>query len=409
MTTTPQQLPELDYAYLDREMDRVKTSVFQGSNAAFLGPLMCSLNFSWVEDIETACTDGINLWWNPHFFLAMPKETRKTILLHELWHPARLDMLRRGDRDPRLWNYAADISINNGLIRDGYSFQGFRPWQDFKYEGWVTEDIYDDLARIQDEELARLEAEGALGGPAFPWSTPWLINPKTGKSDEGDLVEPDELDTAKAIQRQVLNNVVGAAHQAKMAGDLPGDIETTLSRFLAPKIDWDKALFNFFNELGGMDYSWARPNRRYQDLYLPSLQEEFNGLSHIIYYEDVSGSISDGDAIRFNSEFKYVHDYFKPEKMTMVQFDTRIQKEDVFLAEDDFEEIKIVGRGGTSLECVREHIIENNPSAVVIFSDLQCPEMTPLPQHMANLPIIWVALNNTKAKVPQGTLIHLRD
>lgn len=398
---------ELDYARLDREFDRTKTRVFLGKNAAFLGPLMCSMNFSWVEDIETACTNGVTLWWNPRFFLSLPPETRETILMHELWHPARLDMLRRGARDPKIWNYAADISINNGLIREGYSFKGFKPWFNFKYEGWVTEDIYDDLVRIQDENTVTID--GDVGG-MMPWNIPWLINPDTGKADESDLVEPEETDIAGALQHTILNNVVSAAHQAKLSGgDLPGDVETTLKRFLQPKIDWDKALFQFFNELGGLDYSWARPNRRYQDMYLPALLEEYNGLSHVIYYEDVSGSISDGDAIRFNSEFKYVHDYFKPEKMTMVQFDTRIQKEDVFLKDDEFEEIKIVGRGGTSLVCVREHIIKNEPTAVVIFSDLQCDSMEALPQGLQHIPIIWIALNNRKAVVPHGTIFHLHE
>lgn len=398
--------PEINYNLLDRELDRTKTRVFLNEhNDAFLGSIMCSMNFSWVTDIETACTNGVTLWWNPHFFLAMPPETRETILLHELWHPARLDMLRRGSREPDIWNYAADIWINNTLIREGKSFKGFKPWHNFDYEGWITEDVYDDLIRRRDAV-----ASNNNPNPTMPWSTPWLINPRTGGYDPSDLVEPEETDIDQALAHQVLNNVVTASHQATLAGDkLPGEIETTLKRFLQPKIDWDKALFNFFNELGGSDYSWARPNRRYQDMYLPSLQEEYNALEHVIYYEDVSGSISDGDAIRFNSEFKYVHDYFQPEKMTMVQFDERIQKEDVFLKEDNFEEVKIVGRGGTSLVCVRDHIIKNKPSAVVIFSDLQCNPMEPLPADLQNIPIIWIALNNRQAVVPHGTIFHLHE
>lgn len=421
---------DIDYKMLDREFDRTKTKVFLSKNAAFLGPLMCSMNFSWVTDIKTACTNGVGLWWNPHFYLSIPPETRETILLHELWHPARLDMLRRGSREPEIWNYAADIWINNTLIREGYSFKGFRPWHNFEYEGWVTEDVYDDLIRRRDDLIAKFQANQKApswsnqmpdddendppspkpAGPVFPWSVPWLVNPETGAHDDTDLREPDETNIDQALQHNALANVISAAHQAKLAGGtVPGEIETTLSRFLQPKIDWDKALFNFFNELGGADYSWARPNRRHQDIYLPSLLEEYNGLSHIIYYEDVSGSISDGDAIRFNSEFKYVHDYFQPEKMTMVQFDTVIQKEDVFLKEDEFEEIKIVGRGGTSLDCVHAHIIENKPTAVVVFSDLQCAPMAPLPAEFADLPIIWVALNNRSAKVNQGTIVHLHE
>ena len=89
-------------------------------------------------------------------------------------------------------------------------------------------------------------------------------------------------------------------------------------------------------------------------MYLPSLIDDDGGLDHLIYYLDVSGSISDGDIIRFHSEFKYVKEHFEPEKMTMVQFDTRITQEKVFHKEDPFVETHVVGRGGTSLVPVRE-------------------------------------------------------
>jgi len=390
------QLPELDYVLLDREMDRTKTKTFLSKNAAFLGPLMCSMNFSWVEDIETACTNGVTLWWNPHFFLSMEPKVRTTILLHELWHPGFLHIIRRGDRDPKVWNYAADIVINNMLLHEGHTFGTFKPWFDFKYDGWTTEAIYDDLMDERQELLSK-------------FSMPQWMNPLTGLSDESDMVEPEDGDAKKAIENTILNNVVAASHSAAISGsDVPGEVEVVLKRFLTPKLPWDRLLYTFFNELAGFDYSWARPNRRYRDIYLPSLLDDRNGLDHIIYYQDVSGSISDGDSIRFNSEFKHVKETFQPAKMTFVQFDTIIQKEDVFMQEDPFDEIKIIGRGGTCLKCVREHIIKNEPTAVVIFSDLQCTPMVALPPEV-KIPIIWIALDNAKATVPHGQLVHLRE
>ncbi|RWB40496.1 MAG: hypothetical protein EOQ44_25500 [Mesorhizobium sp.] len=407
------QLPDdIDYYALDRMFDKTKSKVFLGKSAAFLGSIMCSMNFSWVNDIETACTDGINLWWNPYFYLAMPEETRATILVHELKHPARLDMLRRGTRDPELWNYAADIVINNELIRDGYSFKGFKPWFNFDYEGWITEDIYDDLYAKQQILIQQMAGPAAFNGGPLPSivPSPWLINPQTNKWDKaGDLVEPDPTNINSALAHKVLNTVVAASHQAGLAGEqLPGEVEVTLKRFLQPKLPWETILFNFFNELAKVDYSWARPNRRYQDIYLPSLQDEDGGLDHIAYFLDVSGSISDGDIIRFHSEFKYVKEHFEPEKMTMLQFDTIIQKTEVFLKEDPFEETHVIGRGGTSLQPVRQWIIDNKPTAVVVFSDLQCTPMEALPPGV-NVPIIWVALNAAGAKVNQGQLVHLRE
>jgi predicted metal-dependent peptidase len=394
-------LPDINYTILDREFDRTKTQVFLGKNAAFLGPLMCSMNFSWTTDIETACTNGINLWQNPYFFLNSSPKLRRAVLKHELWHPGLMHMIRRGDRDPEIWNYAGDIVINNMLDDEGEEFEGFSPWMDHSYDGWLTEAVYDDLIEHKNKFENLLAKFGA-----FNWT-----NPISGLGDKTDIVEPTDQDAKKALEHTILNNVVSASHGAGIGGgcgDMPGEVETMLKRFLSPKLPWEQILRNFFNELSNQDFRWARPNRRYSDVYLPSLMDDNQGLDHIIYYLDVSGSISDGDIIRFHSEFKYVKEMFEPEKMTMVQFDTRIQKEDVFLKEDKFEETHIIGRGGTDLVCVREHIIENNPTAVVIFSDLCVTPMEPLPPGM-NIPIIWVCLNNTGVTVPHGQIIHIRE
>jgi len=362
------------------------------------------MNFSWTVDIATACTNGIRLLWNPRFFLKTKPKSRGTVLLHELWHPGLLHMLRRGTREPYLWNLAGDIVINNMLDLEGHSFEGLKPWLDHRYDGWVTEAVYDDLVRRRDEELEELKTTF----PKFMWGH---TDEETGEGDSGDIIEAESIDDQKSIEHTVINNVVSAAHTAAIsggAGDMPGEVQITLKRFLSPKLPWDRILHQFFNELANLDYSWMRPNRRYQDIYLPGLVDDRQGLDHIVNFQDVSGSISDGDSIRFNSEFKYVKDTYQPEKLTMVQFDTQIQQEDVFLKDDPFDEIKITGRGGTSLVCVREWIVKNEPTAVVIFSDLECDPMEPLPPGL-NIPIIWVALNNRDAKVAQGQIVHLNE
>lgn len=395
MNQTPEQLPELDYRYLDRQLDITKTMVFLGKNASFLGPLMASMNFHWEASMPTACTNGVYVKWNPYFFFRLKPPARKFVLLHELWHPGFLHMIRCGNRDPEVWNWAGDIVINNMLDteNDGtYSMEamdlGFEVWRDHAYDGWTTEAVYDDLYE-QKEELTEKAKQCA-----------W-----------GDLIQEADGATQKAIAHQVLNNVVSAVHSSVLgggAGNLPGEIQVTLNKFLSPKLPWDTILREFFNELKNQDYSWKRPNRRFTEMYLPSLVDDDGGLDHVAYFLDVSGSITDDHIVRFHSEFKYVKETFEPEKMTMLQFDTRITKIDVFEKDDPFEETHIIGRGGTSLDPARTWIIENKPTAVVIFSDLQCAPMEPLPPD-ANVPIIWIALNARGAQVNMGTLVYLNE
>jgi predicted metal-dependent peptidase len=118
--------------------------------------------------------------------------------------------------------------------------------------------------------------------------------------------------------------------------------------------------------------------------------------------------VSDHEVVRFNSEVKHIKETFNPGKLTLVQFDEIIQDEKIFLDTDPFEELVVIGRGGTSLVKVREHILKHKPNAVIVFSDLACPVMEKLPQG-SNIPIIWVCINNTKATVNEGKLIHIRE
>ena len=378
-----------DWSFLTKELDRAKSAAFTGKSAAFLGSLLCSMDFVWTRSIPTAATNGVTLWWNPNFFQKLLPETRQTVLIHELWHPGRLHFIRRGDRDPRIWNFATDIRINNDLIDEGWSFKGIEwAWKDPKIpKDMAEEDIYDQMVA----NAIKIPTYSPFGDPS--------------EDGPGDMVSDDQ--DGKDTQVKAINNVVRAIQQAKLAkeaGNLPGDIETILNRFLQPVVPWQQILANFMRDLVEETYTWHRPNRRYTEMYLPSRYNDEGKLSELIYYEDVSGSISDEDAVRFNSEFKYVKDTFRPKSMRLVQFDTEITQELHYEEDDPFNQVKIIGRGGTSLVPVREHIIKHKPTAAIIFSDLECAPMEPLP---LQIPVIWVCISNRKAVVPFGQITHI--
>ncbi len=396
MTTIDIINDDLDYHELDRLLSKVKSRVFlDNNNAAFLGSIMSSLNFSWTSDIKTACTNGSILWWNPYWFLKLPKMTRVSVLVHELWHVAALHMFRRGDRNPTVWNWACDLWINNTLKSQGYTFEGTSGWWDpvedpkarpHNFGTQFPEAIYDTLMQWMNEGLEKLNGIGA-----------W------GSEDDTDLVEPEEDENSLP---NVVTAVAAAQQAATMAGEETNEVvQTLLKRFLQPKIAWEEKLYRFMEDTFELDYSMRRPNRRHQEVYLPSLVEE-GGLEHLIYFLDVSGSVTDGQAIRFNSEVKYIKDTFNPRKLTLAQFDTRITDVKVFTEEDPFDEIVIIGRGGTSLVCVRDMIIKEKPTAVVIFSDLECTPMEAIPN---GPPILWIAINNTDAVINQGEITHIRE
>jgi predicted metal-dependent peptidase len=413
-------MTEIDYQVLDREMDRTRVKVFMHKSAGFLGPLMSSLNFYWSEDIKTACTNGITLKWNPHWFMTLPKDTRVTVLLHELWHVALLHVLRRGDRDPQIWNWACDVFINNMLCHEGYTFDGTSPWMDDSINRWkskrsqpigdygfaLVEEIYDLMVGMGPN--LSIDKEYLWGHEEEPEDE----SSDAPVGDKGDLVEPEESD--EGAEHQILNKVVGAAAAAKLAGmdvdGMLGTVETMLKQFLQPKLPWEQLLLQFFTDMFGYDYNWQQRDKRYRDIYLPSLvEDDESALTHLMYFIDVSGSVSDAEVTRCNSEIKYIKESFNPKRLTIVLFDTMIQKTIELYEDDPFEELVVVGRGGTSLVCVRELLLKEKPTAAVIFSDLYCTPMREI-ETKDRMPIIWIGVNAShSSSVPHGKLIHIRE
>lgn len=377
---------------LTRELDRTKATVFMAKDAVFFGSIMCSLEFQWSRSIETACTNGIFMRWNPDFFMALTRETRATVLKHELWHVARMHMLRVGSRSQKEFNWACDIRINNDLENEKNSFVGIEQcWKDHTYD-------QDAKRLLSEEEIYDLIMTNQVPPPQGG-SFGAGIDPD-GEGDMEPLTSEEE--------HKVINTVVQAVQQAKLsgqAGSIPGDVGEVLKHFLEPVIPWQQLLMKFFTDMLDEDYTWARPNRRYPGMYLPSRFTDDGRLEHLVFFLDVSGSISDHDILRFNSEVKYIQEQLNPQKLTLVQFDTHIQKIDEFAADDPFDEIKVVGRGGTCLVPVRDFIEKHKPTAAVVFSDMWVAPMEPL---TIDVPVIWAVYNNPRATVPFGQVVHIK-
>lgn len=374
-----------DTPEFERLVNRMKTAAFTNSNAAFLGSIMCQLgDIIWDDSVETAKTDGINLWWNPTWFLSLPDATRKTVLLHELWHAGRLHCIRGVGRDPNDWNDACDIVINNGLQAEGHTFDGTKPLLDRKFDGLSEEEVYDRIHQTP-------PPQSCSGGGSGSGSS--NQNKQPPQQQPGGFGK-DIKQTPNNKQQEVVGRSVMAVQQAQLAnqaGNLPGNIKSTLDKFLNPKLPWERLLWRFFEELTEDDISWQKRNRRYPDIYMPGHVKTEGGLVHLAYFLDVSGSISDYDVLRFNSEVKYVKDQFRPEKMTLILFDTKIQATYEFGEDDEFEKVVIIGRGGTSLSCVHDWIEKNQPTAALVFTDMECYPMEKLTYP---IPVMWIKTGN---------------
>lgn len=389
----------LDDQQLEETLDRSKGRLFFKKGAAFLAALACNHEYIWSDRNRTAWCDGETIGINPEFWSELSPENRITLLAHELWHTGYDHMGRCGKRDPKIWNKAADYRINLDLHNAGFDFTGMNPLLDPQYGDMATEKIYEILAK------------GGQQGNA-----PDTSDQGNGQSGEGSLPSDDGFDLGSDVvsksgeagakqQLAVMKKVVQATQSAMLSGDpgsVPGEIKIHIDKFFNPVLPWEVLLERFMNELSKDDYSWRRPSRRHDEEYLPSLLGE-NGLEHLIYYLDISGSVSDEEIAVFNSEVSHIHRSLVPKRLTLVTFDTKIRDVYEFTDEDEFKEIEVQGRGGTCLKCVHEHIKKHIPTAAVIFSDMYVRPMESDPR----VPILWAVLDNENAEVPFGKIVHI--
>lgn len=371
--------------------EKTKGQLFFRKGAGFLGSLLAKLNVVFTDQtpngqpVPTACISATTLYWNPEFFLSLDKETRVTVLAHELWHNALLHGARMNERCPDKWNQAGDHVINLWLKAHGYFMGGFPYLMDPKYTDWSTDQVYDDL-----------DLDGGGGQPC----------PMPGMDGDGYPLGGDVMAFGADEVAKAVGNVVGAkavAAMSKEAGSIPGEVQITIDQFLSPKLPWNVLLFNYFNELVNDEYSFARPNRRFEDPLMRGMTGR-NGLEHLLYAVDVSGSVTDEQVLRMNSEVKFIHEELGPEKLSLVLFDTKVRKTYEFERDETFEKIVVTGRGGTDLQDLYAYARKQGPTAMVVFTDLYVD----IPEN-PGIPIIWVCVDNPQARVPYGQLVHFSE
>ena len=166
--------------------------------------------------------------------------------------------------------------------------------------------------------------------------------------------------------------LVRAAIQSKARkegpGSIPGDIQIYLHNLLNPKLPWNQILQRYLKQATKEDYSFRKPNRRYfPKLILPSLYSQ--KVEDLAIAIDTSGSITDEQFHQFISETHSLLRMMKPQKLSLIQFDTSIKSVDTIKNIHDLMQVKFSGRGGTLIAPVLEWANENKPKVLLVFSD----------------------------------------
>ena len=131
---TEEQLEEMRVEVLDRI---IVARVGLLLRHPFFGNMATRLRILAADDwLPTAAVDGRNLYFNTQFFNAMSNKEIEFVVAHEILHMVFDHLGRREERNPMLYNIAADYIVNNLLVRDriGETPKIVDCFQDFKYE-----------------------------------------------------------------------------------------------------------------------------------------------------------------------------------------------------------------------------------------------------------------------------------
>ena len=403
---------------LDDKYSRAVSRIFITPDNAFFASIVLNTEMYWNESVGTAATNGTSVIYAPSFVEKLSVEQLMGLILHECMHIVYAHVIRRGNRDPRIWNVAADHVINTDLKSRKYQLpEG--GCCDMKYLGWDTEAVYDD---IYEEEKAKQDK-----GQGTPHMSD-LLEPDSdpsdgqgnkqkqqqgngssagqGDEDGGEIPQPSP-EEIEAHVKEVLVQAVQTAHLRKQAGSIPGQIERALDKLLKPILPWKTLLAKFLFSMNKADYSWSRPNRRYinQGIILPSLHGE--SLGQIDFAIDTSGSVSEADFNRFISEIAFVFERFKPDGVGVAQFDHILQATDKVANLSEFKKIQFKGGGGTNIKPVLDWFKNTSKGkALFVLTDGYFSHSKDLDPKK---PVVWLIYGNPTWQPPFGKAIYFEN
>lgn len=359
-------------------LSKAKIHLMTKPDSVFFTTLCFSMQHVWTDRVPTAACDGKKIYWNPQFFMSLAnKDERVFLMLHETMHAAYLHMdpVRTNGRCHNRWNIAADHVINLQLIDRGFKMPTGKNagMADPKFNGMSAEEVYK------------------------------LLPDNPGKPSMSDLEAPKG--DIEQIRGDMQDALVRASIQSKMAqdkpGTIPGEIEIFLNKLLNPKLPWFRILQKYLQSYAKNDYTFKKPNRRFfPKHHLPSLHSE--ALIDLAIAVDTSGSVTDTDFLRFVSETHAILKMMKPNKITLVQFDTEIKTVDEVKSVQELSKVKFTGRGGTSVLPVIQWANDTKPQLLLVFSDgdfyFYGPE--------TKVNTLWLIHENPEFRAPFGKVIH---
>ena len=357
-------------AKLDREVRELLITARVGLllKASFFGNLATRLKLVNADEwCGTAATDGRHFYYNSRFIkLLKPKEI-EFLFGHEVLHCVYDHFGRRGDRDPQIWNIANDFCVNGDLVKHnvGEKITSVPCLYDRKYDGFSSEEVYDDLMKnvqkISMDDLINKLLDDHLDGEGDG-------NGEDGKG-RPKLTEAEK----QQIRDEIKEAMLAAAATVDGAGNIPAGVKRLIQELTEPKMNWRELLRMQLESTIKSDYTWMRASRRgwHMDAVMPGMK--LDPMIDIAIAIDASGSIGESMLKDFLSEIQGIMDSFPAYRIHVITFDTDVYNPAQYDSEnlDAICDYEVSGGGGTDFTCIFNYLKENEiePKRLVVFTD----------------------------------------
>jgi predicted metal-dependent peptidase len=260
------------------------------ARSAFFTALALHARFEVSLKVPTAATDGRTIFINPGFFATLNTAEQDAVLTHEVLHAALLHVPRRGGRDPRLWNVAADIVVNGMLVQQRYDLPtgGLRNQQ---LEHLSVEEVYEKL----------LDQQAAQEQPQAPTD---LLEQRPEDAEGEAQPGSGELPADARAQLAGLEEHWQQARQqaALTAGSTPAGMARELGSVQPATLDWRSYLWRYLVQT---PTDFQHFDRRFvgRGMYLETISGEN---LQVLLAVDTSGSINQRAVEAFLGEVRAI-------------------------------------------------------------------------------------------------------
>jgi len=356
---------------LDREVREILVTARVGMllRASFFGNLATRLKLVNADEwCATAATDGRNFYYNCKFIKMLKPKEVEFLFGHEVLHCVYDHFDRRGDRDPQLYNIAADYCVNADLKKHkvGEFITTVPCLYDTKYQDWSSEEVYDDLF----ENADKISIDDLLDQMLDQH-----IDPNgSGEGDDKEGKGPAKYSKEEREQiKQELKEAMLSAAQTSDAGNLPAGVKRMIQQLTEPKMNWRELLRMQLQSTIKNDYTFNRVHRKGwdSDAILPGMN--YDEMVDIAIALDMSGSINESQGRDFLSEVKGITEEFGSFNIKIFCFDTAVYNPQDFNSDnlDEIPEYELAGGGGTDFDAIFNYLKDEaiEPKRLIVFTD----------------------------------------